>query len=125
MALSNIQIDVFDRLSTLGDPIIYPNIYEAPPEVEHLRVDVMPNKTDTIGLNDTTMENGIVQVLVYSFHGKGAISASQKAESVLALFSRNTVLSSCRFDVTGSINTSFIDGSWYVTPVSLPYHNLS
>lgn len=125
MSLSNIQSEVFDRIITLGMLTYFPNIKE--PDLiqdDHLRVDVMPNTTDSIGLNDIDMEKGIVQVRVFTKIGSGSIQSAVTAKQVLDLFPRNTQLTSCRFDKTGTINSAFMDGSWWVTPVTLQYQNL-
>jgi len=125
MSLVDIQKDVFDRIIILNMLTYFPNV-EPPVLVQddHLRVDVLPNNTDSIGINDFDMEKGIIQVNVFTKQGTGTIKAAQTAQQLLDLFPRNTQLTSCRFDKTGTINTSFLDGSWWVTPVTLQYQNL-
>ena len=124
--LSSIMVDVFNLIATLGETTYYPNIEPVDlPSVEHLRIDVMPNNTDSMGLTGVDKEMGIIQVRVFSTVNTGVINGTQKAEEVIALFPRGLTLSSCRIDKTGSINQSFIDGSWLVTPVIFEYQNLT
>jgi hypothetical protein len=127
MSFSNILSQVFARLeaaTTLPD-ILYPNI-EAPEQTaNHLRVAIIPAGVDPVGISSGNQELGIIQVSVYCTQGTGAIVPALIAAAVLSLFPRNLALSGVRIDKPGTVNPGFLDGAWYVLPVSIHYQSIT
>lgn len=128
MSLNAVQSAVFKRLKASPPsalPIAYPNIAGQQPTTDYLRVNVLPAQTETIGLEDTALERGIVQIDVMTRAGIGAIKAGEYAAAVLALFPRNLRLTEAgeavRFEREGWAAQALQDGSWYQVPVSIPY----
>lgn len=132
MSLVTIQQAIFSRLDGSSlPPRWYPNrsgvgASQAQPTGDHLRVDILPAITDSIGLNSLDQERGILQVTVMTKPDTGTIPAAKIVEQVLALFPRNTELRQdglrVRFDRTGYPGPSMQDGAWYATPVTIPYN---
>lgn len=128
MSLNAVQAAVFKRLKTSPPsalPIAYPNISGQQPTTDYLRVNVLPAATETIGLNDTARERGIIQIDVMTRAGTGAIKAGDYAAAVLALFPRNLRLNEAgeavRFEREGWAAAALSDGAWYQVPVTIPY----
>jgi hypothetical protein len=84
--LSAIIAALFDKLhDTAGLPSIYwPNVHSTVPTGSHLRVDILPSETATLGLSSGSQARGIVQVSVYTKAGIGITTAAGIADAVLA-----------------------------------------
>lgn len=127
MALSSIQIALFDRLELVaGLPVIfYPNGEDVAPTTDYISPYVLPADTNTIGIRTTDQEVGVFQVSIYIEKGKGQIAAVRVAELILADFTRNLNLIDVRINKRGSIAPAFYEGKYQVTPVSIPYQHIS
>lgn len=118
-----------------GSPDIYFNNTENtnlpnPPLDNHFRAFVLPSDTLGIGVADLDQERGLFQVSVFTKKGENDFDGMELAEEVLSLFPRNTELLESgnvvgRIDNTGSIAPSFFEDGWQITPVSIPYQNLT
>lgn len=126
MALSDIKTALFNRLESLvGLPdIFYPNISADIPTTDYIRPDVLPATTDSIGVNNIDQERGVFQVSIFVEKGKGELEAARIGQIILDGFPRNTNLLDVRIDRTGTIERSFFDGKWAITPVSISYQNI-
>lgn len=127
MALDEIAQSAFSLLGASADlpPVYWPNVsVQSAPEDTHLRVFVLPASTESRGLTSWDVEKGIIQVSVYGKHGVGVITLFAIAESVLSLFPRGYSADAFKVHVAGSIGPAFIDGAWYVVPVSIPYQHV-
>ena len=126
MPLDMIAQDVFLELDVAAlAPIYWPNIAESQaPTVDHLRAFIIPADTESRGLASWDVERGVIQVSVYSRQGVGVIDAYAMAEAVLGVFPRGTSLAGVKISVSGSIGPGFMDGAWFVVPVSIPYYQV-
>ena len=127
MPLPAIINDAFSTLANgLGlPPIVYPNeASPAVPDAAHLRADILPADTESIGLNSWDVERGIIQVSVYEKRSAGIVHAHEIAELVLALFPRGFSAPGFKVHRAGSIGPAVIDGAWLAIPVSIPYQNV-
>lgn len=125
--LSAIIAALFDRLrDTAGLPTIYwPNVHATPPTGSHLRVDILPAETATLGLASGSQARGIIQVSVYTKAGIGVTTAAGIADAVLAAMPRGTSVTQSgflvRIDTVGSVAPPIITEGWHIFPVSIPY----
>lgn len=127
MIYENATKAIFNHLHGSGSmpTIYYPNI-DGEPNEDHIIVSILFGNTNTVGLNSTNQNKGIINVLVRVETGKGQIRAMQIADDVLALFQRNTVLTSndvtVRIDLQGYVSPPLPNNGWYTVPVSIPYN---
>ncbi len=125
--LSAIIAALFDKLRDAGGlPTIYwPNVHGTPPTGSHLRVDVLPAETATLGLTTGVQGRGVIQIAVYTKAGIGITTAAGIADAVLAAMPRNTSITQSgykiRIDAVGSVAPPIIQDGWHVLPVSIPY----
>lgn len=132
MSLETIQKAIFGRLDGSAlPPRWYPNrsgigAGQTQPDGTHLRVDILPAITDSIGLTALDQHRGVLQVKAMIKPDTGSVPAARIVEQVLALFPRNTELRQdglrIRFDRSGYPGPSMQDGAWYATPVTIPYN---
>lgn len=127
MSLSSIKTALLTHLESLGlgIDIHYPNVASDLPDGEFITPTVLPATTRSLGLVATNQEVGLLQVSVFVKKGVGEIRSAEIAELILAGFPRNLDLSEVRIDEAGSVGSSFFDGSWQVTPVTIPYQHIS
>lgn len=98
-----------------------PNVSLGSTDLDHLRVDIMFNRREPVGLLQTNITPGIIQVAVYSKRGSGTIQALAEGDKVLELFPRNLELGSLRIDRPGWISAGFEKDGWWITPISIPF----
>lgn len=127
MSLINIQTALLARLEAQGGlpPIYFPNSSEALPTTNYISPMVLPANTQSLGLSTTDRENGIFQILIYVKKGTSELEASRIALQILDTFPRNLTLTGVRINVAGSIGPTMFDGSWAITPVTIPYQNIT
>jgi len=90
MSLTDIKTGFFKAISSagLGD-VAWPNIpYSGKPP--YLRVTVLPAQTESVGISSIDRMIGIIQIDCVVAAGGGDISASEKADDVIAAFPRLT-----------------------------------
>lgn len=111
----------------VGFPAIYypnsPNTGKPqPPTGNHVMINILPAETVSIGLNECDSYAGIIQFSVRIKANTGQIAAADIANTILAIFARNTVVGNgLRIDRQGSAAAGFEDGGWYNVPVSIEY----
>lgn len=127
MPLNAIKTALFTHLESLslGVTIHYPNVASDLPDGEFVIPTVLPATTRSLGLVATNQELGLLQVSVFVKKGVGEIRSAEIAEAILAGFPRNLDLFEVRIDEAGSVGASFYDGSWQITPVTIPYQHIS
>jgi len=127
MPLSQIKTSLIEQLNSLvlpaGVDVYYSNIEADVPNDSHLVVTVLPSTTLAVDQVSTDKEAGIFQVSVFVKKGKGEILSSDIAQVILDGFPRNLQLDGVRIEAPGSVASSFFDGGWQITPVSIPYIN--
>lgn len=128
MPLSTIKTSLYTQLEGVSLPsgvvIFYPNTDTSLPTSDFIRPDVLPGATDPLDLSHTNQENGILQVSVFVQKGKGEIRTADIVDAILDGFPRGLSLTGVRIDRPGYAGPSFFDGSWQVTPVTVPYQNI-
>lgn len=107
----------------------WPNIQADIPTADHVRIDVLPAPTETLGISGPEWQRGIVQITVFVRDGTGAVNADNIADTVIASFPRGTTISSggisVRFDEKGWKSPGIPGGGWYQVPVTIPYNYLT
>lgn len=127
---TDILLGAFDTLSgaALGYQIAYPNI-EFTGTKPYLRINVLKANTSPYAVTRGDYHQGIIQVDVVVEVGVGMITASQKAEEVLAIFPRllriNKNTTTIRIDERGSVGPDIQEPDGYFIPVSIPYRVLN
>jgi hypothetical protein len=86
---------------------------------------VLPATTAALALATTNQERGLLQVNIYTKKGSGELEAAAIAKAVIDGFPRNLQLTGVRIDEQGYPSASFFDGSWMITPVTIPYQNIA
>lgn len=91
-----------------------------------MRAALLPADTENPTLGDSfNRKSGIFQLLLYFPDGGGMGSSETLADSLLNYFARSESFTSggivVRMLESPSINPSFTDGGWLVTPVSIRY----
>lgn len=127
MIYENATKAIFDHIhgASYLPKVFYPNV-DGDPSDDHLIVDILFGNTQTIGLNSTNQNKGIINVLVRVETGKGQVRAMQIVDDVLTLFQRNTVISNndvtVRIDLQGYISPPLPNNGWFTVPVTIPYN---
>lgn len=127
MIYENATKAIFDHIhgASYLPKVFYPNV-DGDPIDDHLIVDILFGNTQTIGLNSTNQNKGIINVLVRVETGKGQVRAMQIVDDVLTLFQRNTVISNndvtVRIDLQGYISPPLPNNGWFTVPVTIPYN---
>jgi len=114
--------EVFDRLADFELPVRYPNVQYGEQTEAHCRASVLPAETDSFTLAGSVKRQGIIQVSIYMQQGIGDIIPRQYADTVIQLFPRGLDMAGVRVHRQGWASPGFIDGAWWVTPVTIPYH---
>lgn len=127
MSVADITNDVNDRLASAPGlpPLFFDNIDADVPAGEHLRPYILPANTESLGLTELDQEQGVIQVSVFVPKGVGTIQPAETAKEILDLFPRNLELPSLRIDAAGSVAPPLYREGWYVTPVTIPYQQLT
>lgn len=129
MIIEKLSRAIFDYIETAaGLPEIhYPNI-DGDPSGTHIIVSILPATPISVGLKSLTQAHGIISVLVRTKEGTGPMQAAKYADTLLALFVRNTELSyddiKIRIDKAGYVSAPLNGGGWYALPVTIPYNIL-
>lgn len=137
MSLSLIKESFYEAVlaaSFTGDPDIYLANTEdsrlpSPAKSNHFRLFVLPSETRTVGVREIDQEVGFLQVSIFIEKGSNDLDGSDLAQEVLSLFPRNTELTLAgntvaRIDEAGSVNASFFENAFQITPVTIPYQNI-
>lgn len=117
-----IATQVFVRLFDFSLPVRFPNIQYGEQVEPHVRVSILPAETDSFTLAGSVKRQGIIQVTIFIQQGLGDIVSRQHADAIIQLFPRGLDMSGVRIHRQGWASPGFIDGAWWVTPVSIPYH---
>ena len=103
----------------------FPNVSATVPTANHIRVDILPAPTASIGLSGVDWSKGVLQVMVCVKEGAGSVAAAKIADTVLALFPRGYRFSNgARIDKAGSVAPPLTGDGWFKLPVSFEYNHL-
>ena len=123
---SDIYKGIFNVIDSggLNVPIAWPNVEfnSVPPYVE---VHTLPAAVIPVDISTGDMHVGIIQVSVTYPAGSGIITATEKADEVIALFTRNLVITEgttqIKINRSGWQSPPIQEADEVMIPVSIPY----
>ncbi len=128
--VQKIYSGVFDFVET--NKALLPSLYfpnndiSEEPEDEHILIDILPSRTESLGLNELDYYSGIIQFLINTKARTYSIRTAEIADTVLNLMKRNTRISYMdiviNIDKTGFISPPMPNFDWYAVAVSIPYN---